>query len=813
MGDKSIFRMARLILAALLLPAALTFSDVDLSSSCFLPDCLDKEMGLSKLNGPTKERLVNNLKTDLARFQAHEKAAERQVSKFVNGGGRKSEKLARKGRLVSMVIDSVQRTLDNEETDRMVSQSGKLDEFLSGLDKLCDEPVSEEDQRTKCKVRSDEFRQFDGECNNLDHPSWGKAAILMRRMVTPAYADGGSQPRAVSKSPRQVSDRLHNTTDSEKMSSVQATHMVMQFGQFLDHDITLTPVAELTCCEPGFLFIDRLQPENMQRCLNLEIDGQCIPFTRSDTYCTGGQSVGRVEKAKAHREQMNAVTAFVDGSQIYGSDFATAYGLRAPPAPGARHGARLLTNSEFDDVEILPQRSQCPFFFSTGNPSGLIAGDVRAAEQPGLASIQTLFLNEHNRIVEGLRPHAEAVDMDQDVREVLLYQLARQLVGAELQQIVYREYLPVVLGQSALGDLASTETVYNPDVDPSIRNEFAAVAYRFGHSSVSDTFQGAFAWPLSFHFLDSLDTDSDFFVRGDSGTNWMHEMVGAANQLAPAADLEVGDALRNQLREFVSGHPDDLVARNIQRAREHGIPSYMKLRQAVLGAAETNERPAEIDPSTWDRLLAVYGNSDDIDAFTGGLAEQSQDGGMVGPLFAEIIRRQFELLRDGDRFFFTHKEDPSTKARGLGPVAKSAILKRTLGAVLCDVIPQDIITTKPIGQSVFKFQDSHENPVLDCSSVAKMDFKGIFEESMGMKIRPECEASMNVGRWYGNDGNPVEGMEGGMQTDGPLDCARHCKDEPACKGWDLHVNSNWCWLMKTKVTSGSQEGWVAGLPC
>ena len=51
-------------------------------------------------------------------------------------------------------------------------------------------------------------------------------------------------------------------------------------------------------------------------------------------------------------------------------------------------------------------------------------------------------------------------------------------MGAELQQITYREYLPNVLGSKALGDLTDTETKYNPDVDPSILNEFATVAFR-----------------------------------------------------------------------------------------------------------------------------------------------------------------------------------------------------------------------------------------------------------------------------------------------------------------------------------------------
>ena len=57
-------------------------------------------------------------------------------------------------------------------------------------------------------------------------------------------------------------------------------------------------------------------------------------------------------------------------------------------------------------------------------------------------------------------------------------QLARMLVGAELQQITYREFLPVVLGRKALGNLAKTETTYDQNVDPSILNEFATVAFR-----------------------------------------------------------------------------------------------------------------------------------------------------------------------------------------------------------------------------------------------------------------------------------------------------------------------------------------------
>ena len=48
-------------------------------------------------------------------------------------------------------------------------------------------------------------------------------------------------------------------------------------------------------------------------------------------------------------------------------------------------------------------------------------------------------------------------------------QLARKLVGGELQQITYREYLPIILGGEAIDDLMCTNTEYDPNEDPPTR--------------------------------------------------------------------------------------------------------------------------------------------------------------------------------------------------------------------------------------------------------------------------------------------------------------------------------------------------------
>ena len=75
------------------------------------------------------------------------------------------------------------------------------------------------------------------------YPEWGSAGQTYNRFLPNAYQDGTSEPRggrhpSSLPNPRWVSQRNHPDSD---IPDYRFTHMVMQFGQFLDHDITMTP--------------------------------------------------------------------------------------------------------------------------------------------------------------------------------------------------------------------------------------------------------------------------------------------------------------------------------------------------------------------------------------------------------------------------------------------------------------------------------------------------------------------------------------------------------------------------------------------
>ena len=305
---------------------------------------------------------------------------------------------------------------------------------------------------------------------------------------------------------RRVSQTFH---DDDNSNDPQATHMLALFGQFLDHDITLTAETDREhCCTTN--------SNDRDRCFQLAVSPNdpfysnhgvtCLEFSRSTPFCPANSQV---------REQFNEITAFVDASNVYGSDQATANLLRqgAFGKGELRVDTVQVSNNPPRFKEVLPT-----FFDAEENEFLERAGDSRAREQPALASLHTLFLREHNWIAREISFRNPGLS-DEEV-----YQRARKIVGAEMQNIVYNEFLPIVLGNEAYSEGLVTNgdqrSSYRPELDPSINNEFSTAAFRFGHSMIQGIISMVTSFwqtfPLRFHFfnLEAYHFENSFGLEG-----------------------------------------------------------------------------------------------------------------------------------------------------------------------------------------------------------------------------------------------------------------------------------------------------------
>ena len=341
------------------------------------------------------------------------------------------------------------------------------------------------------------YRTYDGTCNNLDNPLWGATDVPFRRLQAPAYEDGIGLPvgwQGGKPSARSISQKILST--NEVTGHSRYTHMLMQVGQFLDHDLDLAPII------PSDIAFNSSSPDELVKCDDIcennapcfpipvseddtRIHRDCLPFTRSSAVCgTGAPSLLMSERGGVHREQLNAITSYIDGSQIYGSTTEMANRLREfdeggtptgylKMGPQAPSGKKLLPfdsdqNSKIDcSTGIHKDRSDC-----------FLSGDIRVNEQVGLISAHTLFFREHNRVVDILK------QLNPNWEGEKLFQEARTIVIAEWQNIIYTEYLPIILGSDYLGNYKE----YDSSVDVTIANGFATAAYRFGHSQIMPFF-------------------------------------------------------------------------------------------------------------------------------------------------------------------------------------------------------------------------------------------------------------------------------------------------------------------------------------
>ena len=335
---------------------------------------------------------------------------------------------------------------------------------------------------------------------------------------------------------------------------------------------------------------------------------------------------------------------------------------------------------------------------------------------PGLASVHTLWLREHNRLATEISTNSPAMGDEE------IFQTARRILIAEMQNIVYDEYLPVVLGEKTMDDykisLSSRHdktTEYDDELDPSITNSFATAAYRFGHSMI----QGL----IKMLSTSTYDQENEFQLRDhyfnmenylyNQGEGMEQLLAGLINQPAQDMDRFVTKEATNFLfPEAGHNFGSDLVARNIQRGRDHGLPGYNKWRKecGMKEVKSISDRPKEISSSNWDMIKTLYSSPDHIDLFVAGLAEEKVSGGLTGKTFNCIKARQFKALKDGDRFFFTHKN----QAGSFTSTQLKEVRGRRLREIICD--NTDITSTR---ENVFLLTGD----LKDCASANKLDIK------------------------------------------------------------------------------------------
>ncbi len=284
-------------------------------------------------------------------------------------------------------------------------------------------------------------------------------------------------------------------------------------------------------------------------------------------------------------------------------------------------------------------------------------------------------------------------------------------------------------------------------MNASLTNEFATVGYR-AHSMIHGEIEmETDAARYSPEQLAAFEREGIELELSEDGTEieiavplnvafFNPELVGQL-QLGPLlqgigleAQYKNDEQIDNQLRSVlfqipVPGNPHcldgptlpecfrgvvDLGAIDVERGRDHGMPSYNQLRRAYgldaealvpgdhrrvdrgvpgrsrADAGRRDQRSGQPGlrgrsstlTATWStldaeeagalpvrgvrrttlaaRLKAIYGSVNNVDAFTGMVAERHVPGTEFGELQLAIWKKQFEALRDGDRFFY--RNDP-----------------------------------------------------------------------------------------------------------------------------------------------------------
>jgi hypothetical protein len=560
------------------------------------------------------------------------------------------------------------------------------------------------------------YRYIDGSCNNLINTWWGKSETPFSRFLPNNYNDNVEEPRKLGvhgyplPNARLVALNVHFPLKKDYDLDPEWVSLFTFFGQFLDHDITLTASSP-----------DSYDSNKPLSCKCNSKNPNCIKIpTPKGDYVNEDQSCMAIARSSSsfssfncrigYREQLDLSTSWMDLSQVYGSSPEGSDKLRTFT------NGRLLSRSGDKYGEFLPLENL-----------NYVCGDRRCSENIVLQSIQTLFLREHNRIATIL------AHLNKDWDDERLFQETRIIAIAQYQMILFNEFIPQVIGYEFARSydlLPYGQDKYFLNYDsysyPNIYNEFATAAFRYGHTLVP-----TFVSKISSYnkVVDTLSfkqwlappigqqENKDGYNQLIRGCIW--DPMGLPDSHMTEGIFDHINEVKPKNRNYMSAdfYRLSLPAVNIARGRDHGLAPYNQYRYEcdLKYAYSFDDLSSEMSPETILNLAKTYRSVKDIDLWTGGISEKPVKGGVVGPTFACILAKQFQALKVGDRFYFENGHDKNTR---LTMLQLNAIKRVTMARLICDNSNVDYVQIDPFRLPVPKY-----NPIVPCHEIPTLDLK------------------------------------------------------------------------------------------
>ncbi|XP_052240741.1 myeloperoxidase-like [Dreissena polymorpha] len=447
---------------------------------------------------------------------------------------------------------------------------------------------------------------------------------------------------------RNISNAVHATDSDKPLNKESLSDAFFYFMQFITHDVTKTPegLAKLRVPRFGHVAGREIWRIKSPFCLAVNVEetddffsslGDCFDVHRSFTVLDCNDTSG-------FRNQINDITAYIDGSMLYGSSGAELNELRSFIAGFLKNSTANLMPEGVGTEDMECDNVEDPALC-------FLAGDTRANVHPGLTTFHTVFMREHNRVAAYLGELNAAWNDDR------IFQETRRIVAAELQHITFNEMLPKVLDSSYVSKYGlSAFYSYNKSVDASVIQEFN-FGFRF-HNLMPAVLHLAELVGSSVENMATLEQENVFQHPGllvkDNYRGVDQVLLGIVANGCPFINGLMNDASRNFLFLEENGDSYDLASVNIERGRDWGTPAYYLYRQLCGGVtisvwtdlASTHSADVIAD------LQIVYASPKDVDLWTGLVTETAVGTSIAGPTMSCLIATQFANLRNGDRFWY-----------------------------------------------------------------------------------------------------------------------------------------------------------------